>query len=84
MVKNHINQIVNVLQKDREEVNQITNEILEKASVVADQIDIEIAIPRLAEKKTAQKQSSFGHYQWILETSFDHSLLRFIAIISKR
>lgn len=51
MVKNHINQIVNVLQKDREEVDQITNEILEKASVVADQIDIEIAIPRLAGKQ---------------------------------
>ena len=49
--QDHLNVILNVVMKNREDVDLVTAEIIEKAKDIAMQLEIELSIPRLANRQ---------------------------------
>ncbi|KAG5900288.1 hypothetical protein JTB14_000815 [Gonioctena quinquepunctata] len=50
-VGEHITGILDVLKQDRKDADRITNELLKKAQDIATELEIEISVPRLAQKQ---------------------------------
>lgn len=50
-VGEHINGIIDILKKDREDADQVADELLQKAQDIAMESEIEISVPRLAHKQ---------------------------------
>lgn len=51
MVRKHIGQIIEVIEKDRQEIEHVSDELLKKSHDIADKVGVEFSVPRIVKKQ---------------------------------
>lgn len=51
MVRKHVGEILDVIKKDRQEIEHVSDELLKKSHDIAEKVGVEITVPRIVQKQ---------------------------------